>query len=98
MSPGKGVRFHLVYGGANASLIAAWHSLKRLLRGSGEHDAAVRAEICQGLQCFGLHLESQGNQRHLQNISGAQSQVQVRIVPSEEEIQIARHSYRLLTA
>jgi acetate kinase len=85
---------------AIAGFVAVLGGLELLVftGGIGEHDAAVRAEICQGLQCFGLHLESQGNQRHLQNISGAQSQVQVRIVPSEEEIQIARHSYRLLTA
>ena len=85
---------------AIAGFVAVLGGLELLVftGGIGEHDAAVRAEICQGLQCFGLHLESQGNQRHLQNISGAQSQVQVRIVPSEEEIQIARHSYRLLSA
>jgi acetate kinase len=85
---------------AIAGFVAVLGGLELLVftGGIGEHDAAVRAEICQGLQCFGLHLESQGNQRHLQNISGARSQVQVRIVPSEEEIQIARHSYRLLTA
>ena len=85
---------------AIAGFVAVLGGLELLVftGGIGEHDAAVRAEICQGLQCFGLHLESQGNQRHLENISGAQSQVQVRIVPSEEEIQIARHSYRLLTA
>jgi acetate kinase len=66
--------------------------------GIGEHDPAVRAEICEGLQCFGLHLEEQANQRNLESISGAQSRVLVRILPSEEEIQIARHTYRLLTA
>jgi acetate kinase len=66
--------------------------------GIGEHDAAVRAEICEGLQCFGLHLEEQANQLNLENISSAQSRVLVRILPSEEEIQIARHTYRLLTA
>jgi acetate kinase len=66
--------------------------------GIGEHDPAVRAGICEGLQCFGVHLDEQANQRGLENISSAQSQVRVRILPSEEEIQIARHTHRLLTA
>ena len=66
--------------------------------GIGEHDAAVRAEICEGLQCFGLRLDEPANQRGLENISSAQSQVLVRVLPSEEEIQIARHAYRLLGA
>jgi acetate kinase len=66
--------------------------------GIGEHDPAVRAGICEGLQCFGVHLDEAANQRGLENISSAESQVLVRILPSEEEIQIARHTYRLLTA
>jgi acetate kinase len=66
--------------------------------GIGEHDPVVRAGICEGLQCFGVYLDQQANQRSLENISSAQSQVLVRILPSEEEIQIARHTYRLLTA
>ncbi len=66
--------------------------------GIGEHDPAVRAGICEGLQCFGVHLDEPANQRGLENISSAQSQVLVRILPSEEEIQIARHTYRLLSA
>jgi acetate kinase len=66
--------------------------------GIGEHDAAVRAGICEGLQCFGVHLDEPANQCGLENISSAQSQVLVRILPSEEEIQIARHTHRLLTA
>jgi acetate kinase len=66
--------------------------------GIGEHDPAVRAEICEGLQCFGVRLDEQANQRGLESISSVQSQVLVRILPSEEEIQIARHTYRLLTA
>jgi len=66
--------------------------------GIGEHDPAVRAGICEGLQCFGVRLDEQANQRGLENIGSAQSQVLVRILPSEEEMQIARHTYRLLTA
>ena len=66
--------------------------------GIGEHDPAVRAEICDGLQCFGLQLDNEINERNVETISNALSQVRVRILPSEEETQIARHVCRLLDA
>jgi acetate kinase len=66
--------------------------------GIGEHDPAVRAEICDGLECLGVHLDEQANRRNAKNIGGAESRVAVRTLASEEEIQIARHAYRLLSA
>lgn len=65
--------------------------------GIGERDAIMRAKICHGLQFFGLQLDEHSNERNLGTISSAVSQIRVCIFPSEEETQIARHSYRLLT-
>jgi acetate kinase len=64
--------------------------------GIGEHDAAARAHICNGLQFFGLQLDEQSNERNLGTISSAPSRIRVCIFPSEEETQIARHACRLL--
>jgi acetate kinase len=85
---------------AIASFVAVLGGLDLMVftGGIGEHDPAVRAEICKGLQSFGLHLEEQANQRNLENIGSAESRVLVRVLPSEEEIQIARHVGRLLEA
>jgi acetate kinase len=63
--------------------------------GIGEHDAATRAEICEGLRCFGLLLDAEANRKNLKDIATQNSSAAVRVVPSEEESQIARHVMRL---
>jgi acetate kinase len=63
--------------------------------GIGEHDAAARAEICEGLQCFGLTIDPQANRQNSKNIAGQKSTVAVNVLTSDEESQIARHVIRL---
>ncbi len=64
--------------------------------GIGEHDAAVRSGICRGLEPFGIVLDAASNSRNGDTVSAAESRVRVRIIPSGEEAQIARHCYRML--
>jgi acetate kinase len=64
--------------------------------GIGEHDSAVRERICSGLQPFGVVLNPSSNAADLSTISAVASLVRVRIIPSEEEAQIARHTCRML--
>jgi acetate kinase len=66
--------------------------------GIGEHDSAARAEICDGLQSFGVHLDPEANRRSSPEIAASQSAVRIRILPSDEESQIARHVSRLLVS
>ena len=66
--------------------------------GIGEHDAEVRAAICAGLECFGLRLDRKANQQNAETINAADSAVEVRVVTSDEETQIARIVFRLLKA
>jgi acetate kinase len=66
--------------------------------GIGEHDALVRAKICEGLECFGVRLDREANTRSAGTISAADSAVCVRVVTSDEEAQIARIVFRLLKA
>jgi acetate kinase len=63
--------------------------------GIGEHDAATRAEICEGLQFFGVALDAEANRQNAGNISAPKSSVAVRVMASDEESQIARHVTRL---
>jgi acetate kinase len=63
--------------------------------GIGEHDAATRAEICEGLQCFGLSLDAEANRQNAKHIAAPTSQVAAQVLPSDEESQIARHVLRL---
>jgi acetate kinase len=66
-----------------------------LTGGIGEHDAEVRARICAGFPCFGHTLDEARNRQGTGQVSrdGALSQVQV--LPSQEDEQIAYHTWAL---
>jgi acetate kinase len=65
--------------------------------GIGEHAAPVRERICAPLGFLGLELDPARNQRHEPVISRDTSQVKVRIVPTNEELMVARHASRFVT-
>jgi acetate kinase len=61
--------------------------------GIGEHAVEIRAEICEGLEFLGLRLDparntASGGAEGI--ISAGQSRVTVRVIPTDEEIVIAR--------
>lgn len=64
--------------------------------GVGENDAASRRQICDGLEALGIVVDRQKNEKHLPLVSSSDSRVSVRIQHSDEEIQIARQTARLL--
>jgi acetate kinase len=64
--------------------------------GIGEHSAPVRANVCSRLDWLGITVDATHNDASESIISTNTSRVAVRIVPSEEEKQIARHCRMLL--
>jgi acetate kinase len=58
--------------------------------GIGEHSAEVRAEICAGIEFLGVNLDSASNGKSADVISSKESRVQVRIIPTDEEIVIVK--------
>jgi acetate kinase len=64
--------------------------------GIGENDASVRADVCQTLAWFGVVLDAESNQSGQSDIGAASSCCDVRVVASQEELQIARHTASLL--
>jgi acetate kinase len=66
--------------------------------GIGEHDAAVRAAVVDMLGWVGIALDTDGNLRGQGAISAAASRCAVRVVASQEDAQIARHTAALLQA
>ena len=64
--------------------------------GIGEHSAVVRREVCRRLGFLGIALDEGRNQQNSGTISTETSAVVLRIVPSEEDRQIARHTRRLM--
>ena len=59
--------------------------------GIGEHSVQVRKEVCEGLRFLGVVIDETKNQNGVDTISDSSSAMQVRIVPSQEDRQIARH-------
>lgn len=64
--------------------------------GIGEHSASLRAEICARLSWLGLRLDAAANDAHAAVISLPDSAVSVRVIPTNEELMIARHVLGLL--
>ena len=59
--------------------------------GIGEHAAAVRKRICDGLDFLGIRLDDSGNEANEALISAPRSQVKVRVINTNEDLMIVRH-------
>ncbi|MBN1142313.1 MAG: acetate/propionate family kinase [Deltaproteobacteria bacterium] len=64
--------------------------------GIGERAAPVRALICQGLDYLGIRLDPGKNESHAPLISADGTRCAVRVIPTNEDLVIARHTRRLL--
>jgi acetate kinase len=64
--------------------------------GIGENDTAIRAEICGGLSWLGVALDAPRNRIAENPINDPASRCSVRVLPSQEDAQIARHSWTLV--
>ena len=82
------------------SLAAALEGLDALVftAGIGERAAPVRASICKRARWLGIDLDEEANRRHAATISTPASRVAVCVIPTDEEIVIARHTHALLRA
>lgn len=63
--------------------------------GIGEHSAKVRSGVCLHLEHLGIVLDEAANDGNADIISAANSRCLVRVIPTDEDIQIARHCFRL---
>jgi acetate kinase len=64
--------------------------------GIGEHAAPVRDEVCRGLDHLGIHLDPARNARHDAIIAADGAACTVRVVPTDEDLMIARHTRAVL--
>lgn len=80
------------------ALAAALDGLDTLVftGGIGERAAPVRLRICEGLAHLGIDLDPERNQDHADAISTARSPCAVRVIPTDEDLMIVRHTRRLL--
>jgi acetate kinase len=66
--------------------------------GIGENSAAIRARIADRLGWLGAVLDARANLAHARRISVAESRVALYIIPTDEELMIARHTLATLSA
>ena len=80
------------------SLAAAMGGLDALVftAGIGEQSAEIRQRVCRAASWLGLELDSVANTANVARISTASSNVAAWLIPTNEELMIARHTQRLL--
>ncbi len=81
-----------------AAMIAALDGVDMIVftGGIGENDPAIRAEVCDGLSWLGIMLDVPRNRISDTRINDPASRCSVRVLPSQEDVQIARHCRALL--
>jgi propionate kinase len=85
------------YIGAFAAALGGVDSLV-FAGGIGENAAPVRRRICEGLSFLDVHLDASANSRNSDVISMSESRVGVRLIRTNEELIIARHTRDVLAA
>jgi acetate kinase len=65
--------------------------------GIGEHAPSVRLRICEGLDFLGIRIDPDRNTAHAPAISREGGPVTVRVLRTDEDLMIARHTRELLT-
>ena len=83
------------YLGALASVLGGVDSLI-FSGGIGERAAAIRERICAGQQYLGIRIDPARNAAHAPVISSADSAVTVRVIHTDEEAMIVRHTLEVL--
>ncbi|EXI86259.1 MAG: Acetate kinase [Candidatus Accumulibacter regalis] len=64
--------------------------------GIGENSALIRRLVCQQAQWLGIDLDPLANEQSVARISSVGSRVSAWVVPTNEELMIARHTRQLL--
>jgi acetate kinase len=66
--------------------------------GIGEHSRRVRGRVCSDAAWLGVALDEAANDKHGPRVSVATSRVSAWVIPTNEELMIARHTRRVLGA
>jgi acetate kinase len=64
--------------------------------GIGENSVGIRRRICNASAWLGIELDESANANHHSTISTPRSRVSVHVIPTNEELMIARHTAKLL--
>jgi acetate kinase len=64
--------------------------------GIGENGAPIRERICKDMEFLGIYLDPVRNKKNISIISRADSPVTVRVIKTNEELMIARHTKKCI--
>lgn len=64
--------------------------------GVGEHSAPIRERVCADLEYLGVKIDADANRDNDLDISAADSRVKVLVIPTNEELVIARETEKVL--
>ena len=88
--------YQIVYfAGAYTALLGGLDAIV-FTAGIGENAAPVRAGVCRRLAWLGLELDEAANEKNGPLISTRASKVRAWVIPTNEEIMIARHTLALV--
>jgi acetate kinase len=82
------------------SLVAALGGLDVLVftGGIGEHSAAIREQVCNRARWLGIEFDPSANAAGGPRITTGTSRVSAWVIPTDEDLMIARHAVKLLAA
>lgn len=82
-------QYYVLLGGADVIVFTA---------GVGENNSTIRKEICDQLTCLGVKIDdsSNGTNGEFRKISADDSKVKVYVIPTNEELMIARDTLNLI--
>jgi acetate kinase len=83
------------YTGAYAAVLGGLEAFV-FTAGIGEHSVQIRAALCAKLAWLGVKLDEQANASGGPRISAPDSRVSVWVIPTNEELMIARHTLALV--
>jgi acetate kinase len=80
------------------SLAAALGGLDALVftAGIGEHAAEIRRRVCDASAWLGLHIDTIANAKHSRCISRSDNKTSAWVIPTNEDLMIARHTANVL--
>ena len=83
------------------SYVAAMNGLDAIVftAGIGENDNIVRKLVCNDMDYFGIELDKELNNirsKKIREINTPASQTKVLVIPTNEELEIAKQSYQLV--
>ena len=64
--------------------------------GIGEHAAPVRESVCRQLQWLGVRMDNDANATGARHINSTDSAIDVLVIPTDEDLMVARHTRNLV--